>query len=82
MPMITSSPIDYLPEDYPYQFVAPYDDSPLDMQAVMEFYHGIYDEKDCNDVAREIREYAISRCDMSIAMKPVADWLLNGEQTH
>lgn len=76
MSMITSSPIDYLPEDYPYQFVAPYDDSPLDMQAVMKFYHGIYDEKDCNDVAKEIREYAISRCDMSIAMKPVADWLM------
>lgn len=76
LPMITSSPIDYLPEEYPYQFLAPYDDSPLDMQAVLEFYHGIYDNKSCDAVANEIREYSIARCDMNIAMKPVADWVL------
>lgn len=79
LPMITSSPIDYMPEDYPYQFLAPYDDSPLDIQAVLDFYHGIYDGKDCDCIAKEIREYAFSRCDMSVAMKPVADWLLENE---
>lgn len=82
LPVITSSPIDYLPEDYPYQFLAPYDDSPLDMQAVLEFYHGIYDSNDCDAIAKEIREYAIARCDMSIAMKPVADWLMENENEH
>lgn len=80
MPVITSSPIDYLPEDYEYQFIAPYDDSPLDMKAVLEFYHGIYDNNDCYGIAKEIREYAVSRCDMSIAMKPVADWILEKEE--
>lgn len=79
LPMITSSPIDYLPEDYPYQFLAPYDDCPIDMQAVLEFYHGTYDNKSCDAVASEIREYAIARCDMSIAMKPVADWLMENK---
>lgn len=76
LPMITSSPVDYLPEDYPYQFIAPYDDSPLDMQAVLEFYHKIYDNNDFDAIAGEIREYAAARCEMSIVMKPVADWLL------
>lgn len=76
LPVITSSPIDYLPADYEYQLVAPYDDSPLNIQVVLDFYHGIYDGSDCNAVARQIREYAASRCDMSIAMKPVADWIL------
>lgn len=75
IPVITSSPIDFLPKDSPYQFLAPYDDSPVDMKAVVRFYHSVYDGKDCNEVAGEIRAYAQSRCDMSITMRPVAEWL-------
>ena len=37
----------------------------------------VYDGKDCNEVAKEIRTYAEVRCDMSMTMKPVADWLKN-----
>ena len=77
IPMITSSPIDFLPKDSPYQFLAPYDDSPVDIEAVVRYYHSVYDGKNCNDVAREIRSYAEACCDMSITMKPVADWLLD-----
>lgn len=75
LPLITSSPVDYLPRDYPYQLIVPYDDSPVDMKAVVQFYHGIYDGKDSNQVAAEVRHYAEERCDMKIAMKPAADWL-------
>ncbi len=77
IPFITSSPVDYLPEDYKYQLLLPYDDSPVDIQKVLDFYHGIYDNSDANEVAREIRQYAEARCDMKTAMKPVADWLLS-----
>ncbi len=76
IPVITSSPIDFLPEDSPYQFVAPFDDSPVNMEEVVRYYHSLYDGKDCNDVAREIRAFAEARCDMKTTMKPVADWLL------
>ncbi len=53
-----------------------YDVSPVDMEAVIQFYHSIYDGKDCRKVAQEIRDYAEARCDMKITMKPVADWLI------
>ncbi len=76
MPLITSSPVDFIPKDSPYQFLASYDDSPVDMEAVIQFYHSIYDGKDCRKVAQEIRDYAEARCDMKITMKPVADWLM------
>lgn len=76
IPMITASPIDFLPADSSYQFLAPYDDSPVNIEAVLLFYHSLYDGRNCNDVAAEIRAYAETRCDMSITMKPVADWLL------
>lgn len=75
IPILTSSPVDFLPKDSPYQYLAPYDDSPVDMEAVVQFYHGLYDGKDCNKVASEIRAFAEARCDMKTTMKPVADWL-------
>ena len=77
--VLTSSPIDYLPSDCPYQFVMPYDDSPVDFEAFLAAYHRLYDGKDPNAVAAEIRDFAQARCDMSITMKPVADWLLKAE---
>ncbi len=75
LPLITSSPVDFMPKDYEYQFIAPYDDSPLDFNKVIEFYHSIYDNDTTENIASEIREFAISKCNMSITMKPVADWL-------
>lgn len=75
LPMITSSPVDYLPDDYKYQLIAPYDDSPVDIEKVTEFYHNIYDNANCNDVAKEIRSFAEGICDMSVTMKPVAVYL-------
>lgn len=78
LPVITSSPIDYLPRDYAYQLIVPYDDSPICMEDVLRFYHGIYDGVELHTLAKEIRDYAEVRCDMNVAMKPVVDWLMNG----
>ena len=79
IPVITSSPIDFFPKDSPYQFLAPYDDSPVDMEAVVQYYHSVYGGKDCNKVAADIRAFAEALCDMKITMKPVADWLKKNE---
>lgn len=76
LPIITSSPVDYLPKDYPYQFVATYDDSPLDFEAVLRFFHSIYDATDCMTVARSIRRFGEEKTDMNVTMKAVIDWLL------
>lgn len=79
LPMVTSSPIDYMPKDYPYQFLATYDDRPVDIKALLHWYHAMYDYKDCNEVAKEIRDYAISRCDMKVTMQPVLDYLFENK---
>ena len=76
IPMITSSPIDFLPEDSQYQYLVPYDDSTVNIERMLKYYHSFYDGKDCNEIAQEMREYGRSQCDMSITMKPVAEWLL------
>lgn len=80
IPILTSSPIDFLPKDSPFQFLAPFDDSPIDIAELVRYYHSVYDGKDCNAVANEIRAYAEARCDMKITMKPVADWLMDEGQ--
>ena len=77
IPVITSSPIDFLPKNSPYQFLAPYDDSPIDIDTVTQFYYSLYARNDCNVVAKVIRNYAEAQCDMSVTMKPVADCILN-----
>lgn len=76
IPLITSSPVDFLPNDSPYQLVVPYTESPVDIDAVVQFYHGLYDVVDCRKLASTIRAYAEARCDMKVTMKPVADWLM------
>lgn len=75
LPQITSSPIDFMEEGYPYQLLVPYDDSPVDIQALVDFYHRVYDGRNPDDVASEIREYARRKCDMDVAMKPVIEYV-------
>lgn len=79
LPILTSSPVDYLPEDYKYQLTAPYDDSPVSAAEILSFFRSVYDENPPSSVAREIRSFAESYCDMSVTMKPVAEWLAEKE---
>ena len=76
LPILTSSPVDYLPKDYPYQLLVPYDDSPVDVDALAEFYRRLYDGKDLASVCRDVRNTAVKACDIAVTMKPVAEWVL------
>ena len=75
IPILTACPVDYLPEDYKYLILVPDGEDAIDMQTVIDSYHRIYDGREPAIIADEIRTYAKSRCDMSITMKPVAEWL-------
>lgn len=75
LPLITSSPVDYLEEDSPYQLILPYDDTPIDMNCVVEYYHRLYDNVDCNILAENIRKNGESKCGMLMTMQPVINWL-------
>ena len=75
LPILTSSPVDYLPKDYLYQLIVPYNDSPVDVQRIIAEYHRLYDGQNCNAVAQDIRTFAEEQCDMSTVIKPVAYFL-------
>ena len=78
LPVISSSPIDYLPADYKYQMLVPYDDSPVSVSALLSFFRRVYDEKDCGSVGKEIRTFAEKRCDMTVTMGQVSEWIAGG----
>ncbi len=77
LPVVTSSPIDFMEEDYPHQLLVPYDDSPLDIQSVIDFAENIFSKSSVQDVRAKIRAYAAAKCDMSHTMMPIVDYLQN-----
>ena len=77
LPLLTSSPVDYLPKGFPYQLVVPYNDSAVDIQELLTFFWRIYRQEGDVACAKEIRAAAESVCDMSVTMRPVADWLID-----
>ena len=74
LPLITSSPVDFMGSDCPWQHLVPYDDSPVDIDAMLRYYHETYGDADA--VARAIRDFAYGKCHMPITMEPVIRWLL------
>lgn len=79
IPLITSSPVDFMESQYPYQLVVPYDDTPIDIKTVLNFIHDCYSDTNVNAVREKIRRYSFERCDMSVAMKPIIDYIFSGE---
>lgn len=79
LPIITSSPVDYLPENYKYQLLCPYDDSPIDINQVIEFYYTVFANKQVEDVAKKIQETAKKLCDFHVTLKPILDYINGGK---
>jgi glycosyltransferase involved in cell wall biosynthesis len=75
MPMVSSTKIDILPEGFKYCLYVPEDESPIDIQTMVEFYQSLLAVKSISEVSYEIRRFAENNCDMSITMKPVIDYL-------
>ena len=74
LPLVTSSPVDFMGTDCPWQHLVPYDDSPVDMDAMLRYYHEAYGDADT--VAKAIRDFSYGKCHMPITMEPVVRWLL------
>lgn len=75
MPIITSSPIDYLPLDYKYQLVCSYDDEPIDIEQIIEFYDTIFKDELANGIHDSIYKFAVQNCDFHETIKPIISYL-------
>lgn len=75
LPMISSTKIDILPDDYPYIQYVPENDTPIDMMTILNFYEKLQ-QKDTKDIQiKKIRCFAEEHCDMKVVMKPVVSFL-------
>lgn len=77
LPFISSVPIDYATKDWEYIMYVPADESPLNINSLISFFDKIYSEKTWQQVAYDIRSFAEQRCDMSVTLKPVVDYVNN-----
>lgn len=75
MPIIAENKIDILDNDYKYVMYCPYDDSPVDMNKVVEFYDECF-KRGKEIAANEIRNYFIERCDINKTMLPVLSFFI------
>ena len=76
LPMITSADIDIFDEEkYPYICKFPSDESAIDIDKLVGFYDLIYKNKNKNEIAGAIREYAKGLGDIKVVMEPIHKFL-------
>jgi glycosyltransferase involved in cell wall biosynthesis len=75
LPMISSTRIDVLPFDFKYCLYVPEDDSPIDIECIVEFYKKLLTNHTVPEMINEIRTFAEENCDVSKTMQPVIKYL-------
>lgn len=83
LPVIYASEEDILVQnenDFSLKF--PNDESPIDIEKVIEFHDNLYlnSGKSQEEIINEIRDFAYRTCDMSVAMKPIIDYIKSDER--
>ena len=73
LPMVSSTKIDIVPDDFNYMLRVPEDDSAIDIASIVSFANKIYNGNREN-VADEIRFFAENNCSMSKSMSTVIEF--------
>ena len=71
LPIVTGCPINSLDSDYRYYLEFPNDNTPIDIDRVIEFYDSI---KDDSDLAETIRKYGEDKYDICKKMEPIVNY--------
>lgn len=78
LPIITSTKIEGVPDDYKYYLRVSEDDNPINMQEIIDFTFRIYKQNRKN-VINEIHEFALCNFSMDNAMNNVVNYIKNGK---
>jgi glycosyltransferase involved in cell wall biosynthesis len=79
LPLISSTKIDIIPEDYPYCLYVSEDDLPIDIKTIIRFQLEMMMKQELSVQVKEIRKFAEINCDMSVVMRPVIEYILNAK---
>ena len=75
MPVVCEDGEISISEVSPYRFTVPFDESNINIDAIVAFYDRLYHGQKVEDVISAIRRECESKCSMDSAMKPVIDFL-------
>lgn len=76
MLMLLGSVLDEIDDNYKYAISYPNDSSTINIDRLVEFYHSIYDEcPSKSELSNIIRNFAFKNVDISVAMKPIIDYI-------
>ncbi len=79
LPIVTSTPIDIIPDGFEYCLRVPEDESPVDIRKVAEFADAVYGGgRPRSGVAAEIRTFAERTCGMDTSMRSVLEFFKEG----
>lgn len=80
LPMLVSSELDVEKADT-RQYIChfPSDESPIDFEKLVQFYHRVYDGKDKQSVADDIRSRFEKYCSMDECFKDVVQYVIDGK---
>lgn len=74
IPLINSCKIDIIEDDFPYLLRVPADESPIDVEAVAEFYDKCFNSgKSRSEIGREIRSYIERKSSMESVLSQVVE---------
>ncbi|MDB6223321.1 glycosyltransferase [Lactobacillus amylovorus] len=65
--------LDTMP-DFKYYYRVPADDSPVDVEKIVDFYDGIYRNKDKQNIANQIRKFCQKNFTFEKCYKEIIDW--------
>ena len=76
LPIVTSTKIDIVPDDFDFALRVPEDDSALDIQKIVDFVESVYVSAPRVEVRNAIRAFAERTCSMDVAMRRVVEYLI------
>lgn len=79
LPIVTSTKIDVVPDDFPYCLRVPEDDSPIDIDSIISFFESKIKFQSQEALHIEIRKFAEKTCDMNVVMDPIIDFVESTE---
>jgi len=75
LPIVASEKVDVLPDNFEYCFYVPADDSPVDIQSIVDYYLQLRSKRPVSEIIKETRSFAEEFCDISRTMKPVVEYI-------
>ncbi len=82
LPLLCSSKIDFICNDFRYFMKLPSNDNPIEFSDIVKFYEAIYESGDSTVIRQEIREYGKNKIDMINTIQDIVQYLKEDNHKH